>query len=90
MKRKRFTEEQIVAVLQQVEVGIPVKDICRKHGFTEQTFYRWKRQYAGLGITELKELKQVRDENKRLKRLVAEFFRIVDVFSKTLRCNFYI
>lgn len=66
MKRKHFTEEQIMAVLNQAETGVPVKEICRQHGFTEQTFYRWKKQYAWLGITEL------RDENRRLKRIVAD------------------
>jgi putative transposase len=72
MKRKHFTEEQIMAVLNQAETGVPVKEICRQHGFTEQTFYRWKKQYAGLGITELRELRELRDENRRLKRIVAD------------------
>lgn len=72
MKRRHFTEEQIMAVLNQAETGVPVKEICRQHGFTEQTFYRWKKQYAGLGITELRELRELRDENRRLKRIVAD------------------
>jgi len=72
MKRKRFTEEQIAAVLKQAELGVEVKDLCRKFGFTETTFYRWKKQYAGMGISELRELRQTREENARLKRIVAD------------------
>ena len=72
MKRKRFAEEQIAAVLKQAELGVEVKDLCRKFGFTETTFYRWKKQYAGMGISELRELRQTREENARLKRIVAD------------------
>ena len=72
MKRKRFTEEQIAAVLKQAELGVEVKDLCRKFGFTETTFYRWKKQYAGMGISEPRELRQTREENAKLKRIVAE------------------
>ena len=69
MPRKAHTEEQIVAVLRQGEAGEKVADICRKVGISEGTYYAWKKQYAGLGINELREL---RDENGRLKRLVAD------------------
>ena len=72
MKRKRFAEEQIAAVLKQAELGVEVKDLCRKFGFTETTFYRWKKQYAGMGISELRELRQTREENAKLKRIVAD------------------
>lgn len=72
MKRKRFTEEQIMACLHQAEAGVPIKEICRQYGFTEQTFYRRKKQYAGMGISELRELREIQDENRRLKRLVAD------------------
>jgi putative transposase len=72
MKRKRFSEEQITACLNQAEAGVPIKELCRQQGFTEQTFYRWKRQFAGMGIAELRELKDLRDQCKRLKRLVAD------------------
>ena len=72
MKRKRFTEEQIAAVLKQAELGVEVKDLCRKFGFTETTFYRWKKQYAGMWISELRELRQTREENAKLKRIVAD------------------
>ena len=72
MKRKRFSTEQIVAVLKQAELGLPMADLIRQVGITEQTFYRWKRQYGGLESDQVRELKQVVEENARLKRLVAE------------------
>ena len=72
MKRKRFSTEQIVAVLKQAELGLPVADLIRQVGITEQTFYRWKRQYGGLESDQVRELKQVTEENARLKRLVAD------------------
>ena len=72
MKRKRFSVEQIVAVLKQAELGMPVADLIRQVGIAEQTFYRWKKQYAGMQSDQVRELKQLQDENARLKRLVAE------------------
>lgn len=72
MKRKRFSVEQIVAVLKQTDLGMPVADVIRKVGISEQTFYRWKRQYAGLESEQVRELKQVQEENQRLKRVVAD------------------
>jgi putative transposase len=72
MKKQRFSTEQIVAVLKQAELGLPVKDLIRQVGISEQTFYRWKRQYGGLEPDQVRELEQVVDENARLKRLVAE------------------
>ena len=72
MRKSKFTEEQITYALRQAECGTAVLEICRKLGVSEQTFYRWKKKYAGLGITELRELKQLRDENRRLKRMVAD------------------
>nr|WP_152034529.1 IS3 family transposase [Burkholderia contaminans] len=72
MKRKRFSIEQIVAVLKQAELGMPVADVIRQVGISEQTFYRWKKQYAGMQSDHVRELKQLQDENARLKKLVAE------------------
>ena len=72
MKRKRFSTEQIVAALKQAELGMPVADLIRQMGISEQTYYRWKKQYAGLESDQVRELKQVVDENARLKKLVAE------------------
>ena len=70
--KKRFSVEQIVAVLKQAELGLPVADLTRKVGISEQTFYWWKKQYAGLESNQVREFKQLTDENARLKKLVAE------------------
>ena len=72
MKKKRFSVEQIVSALKQAELGLPVADLVRQFGISEQTFYRWKKQYAGLQSEQVREFKQVTEENARLKRLVAE------------------
>jgi putative transposase len=72
MKKSRFTEEQITYALRQVEAGTAATQVCREMGITEQTFYRWKKKYAGLGVAELRRLKQLEDENTKLKRLVAD------------------
>jgi putative transposase len=72
MPKKGHTEEQIVAVLRQVEAGARVVEVCRKTGISEATYYLWKRQYSGVGVSELRELRQLREENGRLKRLVAD------------------
>lgn len=72
MRTSTFTDEQIVAALRQAEAGTPAVDVCRKLGVTETTFYRWKRRFGDLGVSEVRELKQLRDENKKLKTLVAE------------------
>lgn len=72
MKRKRFSVEQIVGVLKQAEVGVPVAELIRKVGISEQTFYRWKKHYTGLEVDQVRQLKQLQEENARLKRLVAD------------------
>ena len=72
MQRKRYKEPQIVFALQQAEAGTPVVEICRKMGIAEQTFYRWKKRYGDLGVSEIRRLKQLEDENQRLKRVVAD------------------
>jgi putative transposase len=70
VKKKRFSVEQITSVLQQVEGGVPVGDVCRQVGVSEQTFYRWKKVYDGMLPGEARELKQLREENSKLKRVV--------------------
>jgi putative transposase len=72
MGKVNYTEEQIVAALRRVEGGTPATEVCRKLGVSENTFYRWKRKYAGMGVAELRRLKQLEDENKRLKQIVAD------------------
>ena len=72
MRKSKFTDEQIAYALHQAESGTAPAEICRKLGISEQTFYRWKKKYGGLGVSELRELKQLREENHRLKRMVAD------------------
>ena len=72
MKRKRFSVEQITGILKQAEFGTPVRDLCRTHGVSEQRFYRWKKIYGGMEPSEARELKQLREENIKLERLVAD------------------
>jgi putative transposase len=72
VKKKRFAAEQIVAILKQAELGIPVAELIRQVGLSEQTFYRWKKKYSGLEVDQVRQLKQLQEENARLKRLVAD------------------
>ncbi len=72
MKKKRFSEEQIIRVLQEAETGLPARDVCRKHNISEQTFYRWKSKYGGMEVSEAKRLKALEQENTELKKVVAE------------------
>ena len=72
MKKSKFTETQIVFALKQAETGTAVAEVCRKLGISEATFYSWKKKYGGLGVTELRRLKQLEDENSKLKQIVAD------------------
>lgn len=72
MKKTKFTEEQILAILKEQENGLKVAEICRKHGIVDQTFYNWKKKYDGLSADELRRLKELEQENSRLKRIVAD------------------
>ena len=86
MKQKRFSVEQIGAVLKQAEAGVPLVELIRRVGISEQTFYRWKKQYVGLEVDQVRELRQLQEENSRLKRLVADLTldqaMLQDVLSK--------
>jgi len=86
VKQKRFDVEQIVAVLKQAEAGVPLDELIRRVGISEQTYYRWKKQYVGLEVDQVRELKQLQEENSRLKRLVADLTldkaMLQDVLSK--------
>jgi putative transposase len=86
VKQKRFNVEQIVAVLKQTEAGVPLVELIRRVGISEQTFYRWKRQYVGLEVDQVHQLKQLQEENTRLKQLVADLTldkaMLQDVLSK--------
>lgn len=88
MKRSKYTEEQIAFALKQAELGTPVEEICRKMGISDATFYDWRKKYGGLGSSELRRLKQLEEENTKLKRLVADLSLdkaiLQDVLSKKL------
>jgi putative transposase len=72
MKKSRYTEEQIIAVLKEVDAGAKVRDVVRKLGITEQTYYRWKSKYGGMEVSDAKKLRALEDENRRLKQMVAD------------------
>jgi len=72
MKKARFTEEQIIGFLREQEAGVTTAEVCRRHGFSAATFYKWKAKYGGLDVSEAKRLKALEDENSRLKRLLAD------------------
>lgn len=88
MKKSKFTNEQIAFALRQAKSGTPIDEVCRKLGVSQQTFYRWKKKFAGMGVEELRRLKSLDEENKRLKALVADLSLdkqiLQDVLSKKL------
>lgn len=84
MKKSRFTESQIVAILKRQESGMSVKDICRDSGISDQTFYKWKAKYGGMESSQLKRVKDLEDENSRLKRMYAELSMINDALKHVI------
>ena len=72
MKRRRFSEEQIIAILREQEAGAKTVEVCRKHGISDATFYKWKAKYGGMGVSDARRLKALEDENSKLKKLLAE------------------
>ena len=88
MKKKRFAVEQIVAILKQAELGIPVAELIRQVGISEQTFYRWKNKYCGLEVDQVRQLKQMGEENARLKRIVADLTLDKAMLQDVLRKKF--
>lgn len=88
MRRSRFSEEQIVGILKEQEAGAQTAELCRRHGISEQTFYTWKKKYGGMDVSEARRLKQLEDENGRLKRLVADQALDNVMLRELLRKNF--
>jgi putative transposase len=89
VKRKRFSEEQIVRILQEADrPGKTVADVCRQHGVSENTFYRWRRQFKGLSVADVRTMRQLAQENARLKKLLAERDLEVDALKEVLAKNF--
>jgi putative transposase len=85
VKRSRFTQEQIAFALRQAESGTSVGEVCRKMGVSENTFYRWKRKFEGMGVAELRRLKQLEEENRKLKNLVADLALDKEMLQDVLR-----
>ena len=88
MKRSRFTEEQIIGVLKEHQAGVSAADLCRKHGISDATFYNWRSKYGGMEVSEAKRLKQLEEENAKLKKLLAESVMDVSTLREMLGKNF--
>lgn len=88
MKRSRFSETQIVGILKEADAGLPVKEVCRKYGIADQTYYNWKKKYGGLEVSEVRRLRELEAENAKLKRMYAELSlendALKDLISKKL------
>jgi putative transposase len=87
MKKSRYTEEQIISILKQHEAGVKTADLCREHGISDATFYNWKAKYGGLDVSEAQRLRQMEDENRRLKALVADLSLDKEALKAVIRKN---
>ena len=85
--KKRFSEEQIVGILREAEAGVAIKELCRKHGFSEASYYAWRSKYGGMEVSDVRRLKSLDTENARLKRLLAEAMLENEVMKEALRKN---
>ncbi|KDL58214.1 hypothetical protein AD94_02806 [Klebsiella variicola] len=88
MKKTRYTEEQIAFALKQAETGTRVEEVCRKMGISEATFYNWKKKFGGMGVTDLRRLRQLEEENQRLKRLVADLSMDKEMLQEVIKKKF--
>jgi putative transposase len=87
MKKSRYTEEQIIGILKQHDAGVKTADLCREHGISDATFYNWKSKYGGLDVSEAQRLRQMEDENRRLKSLVADLSLDREALKAVIRKN---
>ena len=87
MKKSRYTEEQIIGILKQHEAGVKTAELCREHGISEATFYNWKAKYGGMDVSEAQRLRQMEDENRRLKQLVADLSLDKEMLKAVIRKN---
>lgn len=83
--KKRFTEEQIIGILKEADAGMPIKDLCRRHGFSEASYYLWRSKFGGMDVSDAKRLKALEAENARLKKLLAESLLEIEVTREVLR-----
>ena len=83
--KKRFTEAQIIGFLREAEAGLPIKELCRKHGFSEASYYLWRNKFGGMGVSDAKRLRELETENTRLKKLLAESILENEVTREALR-----
>jgi putative transposase len=88
MKKRRYSEEQIIAVLKEHQAGIPVGELCRKHGISDATFYTWRKKYGGMDVSDARRLKGLEEENRKLKKLLAESMLDVATLREALGKNF--
>ena len=88
MKKSKFTEAQIIFAIKQAETGVKVEEVCRKMGISDATFYNWKKKYGGLGVSELRKLRQLEEENRHLKQLVADLSLDKQMLQDVLRKKF--
>lgn len=88
MRRSRFSEEQIIGILKEHQAGLSAKELCRRHGVSEPTFYKWRSKYGGMEVSDAKRLKALEDENARLKKLLAESMMDVSTLREMLGKNF--
>ena len=88
MRKSRFTDEQIVGFLKQAEAGLPVKELCRKGGFSDATFYKWRSRFGGMEISDARKLKALEEENRKLKKLLAEMMLDASTLKEMLAKNF--